>query len=193
MGTPLMDAGLDSLAAVEFGGILQKQFAGVQLPGTLMFDFPNVKSIADFMHTEMQSIDAYWTKPAAAQRKVTRVRKEKAKKEKKKKKKKKKSKHDDEDDEDEGDDGQVAQPEKKETKVKVYTGPTTEEVLDTVKGAATDLIGADELETDTPLMDAGLDSLAAVEYGGILAKAFQGVQLPGTLMFDFPNVKVQKE
>merc|ERR1712013_70973 len=84
--TPLMDAGLDSLAAVEFGGILQKQFQGVQMPGTLMFDFPNVKSIGDFIHTEMQSIDAYWTKPVAAQPKVTRVRKEKEKKKKKKKK-----------------------------------------------------------------------------------------------------------
>merc|ERR1711972_373795 len=87
MGTPLMDAGLDSLAAVEFGGILQKQFLGVQLPGTLMFDFPNVKSIADFMHTEMQSIDTYWTKPAAtAQPKKVKVQNEKKKKKKKKRK-----------------------------------------------------------------------------------------------------------
>merc|ERR1712066_505576 len=85
--TPLMDAGLDSLAAVEFGGILAKRFQGVQLPGTLMFDFPNVKSIADFMHTEMQSIDAYWTKPAAtAQPKKVKVQKEKKQKKKKKRK-----------------------------------------------------------------------------------------------------------
>merc|ERR1712039_1028017 len=86
--TPLMDAGLDSLAAVEFGGILQKQFQGVQMPGTLMFDFPNVKSIGDFIHTEMQSIDAYWTKPAA----TTTTKKVKVQKEKKQKKKKKKRK-----------------------------------------------------------------------------------------------------
>merc|ERR1712072_689511 len=71
--------------------------------------------------------------------------------------------------------------------VSVYKGPTEEEVLDTVKGAALDLIGADELEGDTPLMEAGLDSLAAVEYGSILQKAFNGIQLPATLMFDHPS------
>merc|ERR1712176_1706598 len=73
--------------------------------------------------------------------------------------------------------------------VAIYSGPSAQEVLDTVKQSALDLIGADDLAAEEPLMDAGLDSLAAVEYGSILQKTFQGVQLPGTLMFDYPNAK----
>merc|ERR1712232_1420366 len=76
-----------------------------------------------------------------------------------------------------------------EQAVATYSGPSPDAIVDNIKGAALDLIGSDELEADTPLMDAGLDSLAAVEFGGILQKQFQGVQMPGTLMFDFPNVK----
>merc|ERR1712060_809280 len=71
--------------------------------------------------------------------------------------------------------------------VQVYKGPSQEEILDQVKGAAMDLIGSDSLEGDMPLMEAGLDSLAAVEYGSILQKNFAGVQLPATLMFDHPS------
>ena len=39
---------------------------------------------------------------------------------------------------------------------------------------ALSLIGLDSLDNDEPLMDAGLDSLAAVEFGNTLAKEFQG-------------------
>jgi len=175
----LMDAGLDSLAAVEYGGILQKVFQGVVLPGTLMFDYPTAKEISGFLYETIQSTDSYFTKPTpAARSKVAKVKKEKQKK---KKKKKKKSEEEDYEDEQEA-------PEEA-TKVVVYTGPTLQEVIDVVKGSADDLIGSDDLLSETPLMDAGLDSLAAVEYGGMLAKAFQGMNMPGTLMFDYPNVK----
>merc|ERR1719183_2754730 len=64
-----------------------------------------------------------------------------------------------------------------------------DEVASSVKAAALDLIGTEAIEEDTPLMDAGLDSLAAVEYQSILSKEFSGVNLPATLMFDMPNVK----
>mmetsp|Transcript_106195 Transcript_106195/g.194928 ORF Transcript_106195/g.194928 Transcript_106195/m.194928 type:complete len:842 (+) Transcript_106195:61-2586(+) len=73
--------------------------------------------------------------------------------------------------------------------VKAYTGPSMDEINAVCSGAALDLIGIEELEVDTPLMDAGLDSLAAVEYGSILAKEFKGMTMPSTLMFDFPSVK----
>mmetsp|Transcript_138255 Transcript_138255/g.251731 ORF Transcript_138255/g.251731 Transcript_138255/m.251731 type:complete len:858 (+) Transcript_138255:70-2643(+) len=76
-----------------------------------------------------------------------------------------------------------------ESAVAMYKGPTLDEVMGVATGAALDLIGIEELSPDTPLMDAGLDSLAAVEYGSILAKEFKGVQLPSTLMFDFPSTK----
>merc|ERR1711972_524361 len=77
--------------------------------------------------------------------------------------------------------------------VEVYKGPSAEEILEQVKGAAMDLIGSDSLEGDTPLMEAGLDSLAAVEYGSILSKNFKGVDLPSTLMFDHPTTNMIAE
>lgn len=83
---------------------------------------------------------------------------------------------------------QSASPDAGAGKLAVYKGPTLDDIVDVVKGAALDLIGSDELTAEEPLMDAGMDSLAAVEYQGILNKQYIGVTLPGTLMFDFPNV-----
>merc|ERR1712039_1113625 len=46
---PLMDAGLDSLSIVEFRNELVKEFPGVDLPGALLFDYPTVNSLAEFV------------------------------------------------------------------------------------------------------------------------------------------------
>ena len=43
--TPLMEAGLDSLGAVEFRSQLSSQLGGVKLPDTLVFDFPTMRQI----------------------------------------------------------------------------------------------------------------------------------------------------
>lgn len=105
--------------------------------------------------------------------------------------KKKQAVKDESSSEDESEEEEVA-PKKaapKAAAVKEYTGPSLEEVVEQVKDAALQLIGADELPADTPLMDAGLDSLAAVEYQGMLTKVYSGIQLPSTLIFDFPSAK----
>merc|ERR1739838_222492 len=178
-----MDAGLDSLAAVGYNGILQKTFADVDLPGTLMFDAPSVKAIGSFLFDNMQSNPAYMTKPAAiTTTKVVKKKKEKAKKKKKKKRRDSSSEEESEEEEEvveeEGDAGPP-----------VYSGPAKDEIAETVKQLAVEMIGSDSLAGDDALMDAGLDSLAAVEYAGTIQKTFKGVELPGTMMFDFPNVK----
>ena len=74
--------------------------------------------------------------------------------------------------------------------IQPYSGPNTTEIVETVSDVALSLIGVESLDADEPLMDAGLDSLAAVEFGNTLAKEFSGVALPSTLMFDFPSVKL---
>lgn len=47
---PLMSAGLDSLAAVEFRNALSRQL-GIDLPATLIFDHPTVNAVVEFVRT----------------------------------------------------------------------------------------------------------------------------------------------
>jgi len=74
-----------------------------------------------------------------------------------------------------------------------YQGPSEEMLAATVMDVALSLIGTESLAGDTPLMDAGLDSLASVEFQNTLAKEFTGVTLPSTLVFDFPTPKMITE
>lgn len=82
----------------------------------------------------------------------------------------------------------MQQPAALQIKEAVYTGPSKDEIEEAVKSIALELVGDEAIDNDTPLMDAGLDSLAAVELQGMLAKEFRGIQLPSTMMFDFPSV-----
>ena len=50
---PLMAAGLDSLSSVELTNALQRKL-GVQLPSTLVFDYPSVNAIAEFASSGLQ-------------------------------------------------------------------------------------------------------------------------------------------
>ena len=49
---PLMDAGLDSLGAVELRNGLAKS-VGMELPGTLVFDYPSVTALAGYLSQQM--------------------------------------------------------------------------------------------------------------------------------------------
>merc|ERR1712187_472482 len=48
LDTPLMDAGLDSLASVAFRNAWQTELQ-MQMPASLMFDYPNIRQITDFI------------------------------------------------------------------------------------------------------------------------------------------------
>merc|ERR1712066_798616 len=159
---PLMEAGLDSLAAVEYGSILSKNFKGVDLPSTLMFDHPTTNMIAELITNDLKTKLTVTEYEGGEEIEVeveetddegddSSSEDERPKKKKKKAKKPKAKK-------------QVVKKVGGGAPVEVYKGPSAEEILEQVKGAAMDLIGSDSLEGDMPLMEAGLDSLAAVEY-----------------------------
>lgn len=50
---PLMSAGLDSLSSIEFRNSLESKL-GLQLPSTLVFDYPNLESIALFVASQQK-------------------------------------------------------------------------------------------------------------------------------------------
>jgi acyl carrier protein len=49
---PLMSAGLDSLGSVELRNSLEKQ-AGLELPSTLVFDYPTISALAAFLSSKL--------------------------------------------------------------------------------------------------------------------------------------------
>ena len=50
---PLMDAGMDSLGAVEFRNALAAQVGGMPLPDTMMYDHPTIAGIAGYIAAEL--------------------------------------------------------------------------------------------------------------------------------------------
>lgn len=52
---PLMSAGLDSLGSVEFANVLSRRF-GMQMPATLVFDYPTVNAVAAYLHAKLQAL-----------------------------------------------------------------------------------------------------------------------------------------
>lgn len=47
-----------------------------------------------------------------------------------------------------------------------------------------------DLDVDSPLMDLGMDSLSSVAFRNSLMSEFQGLSLPASLMFDYPNIRL---
>ena len=59
-------------------------------------------------------------------------------------------------------------------------------VLKSIRGAAEGM--GLEMEAETPFMEAGIDSLSAVEFRNKVSSEFREVRLPSTLMFDYPSM-----
>jgi acyl carrier protein len=56
-----------------------------------------------------------------------------------------------------------------------------------IKNALVDFLGSDDLYADTSLIDAGVDSLIAIDIRKRLADTLN-VPIPATLVFDYPSL-----
>lgn len=144
--TPLMESGMDSLAAVEFRNRLANEVPQVQLPNTLIFDYPSISAIAKFAASQMGPGTAAPAAVFGAQPMGTAM-----------------------------------------MAVPSAQALSADAVKDMLKRLTVETTGG-EVEADTPLMEANMDSLAAVEFRNRLSSELPSVQLPNTLVFDYPTI-----
>jgi 3-oxoacyl-(acyl-carrier-protein) synthase/acyl carrier protein len=141
---PLMEAGLDSLGAVELRTALNGAFS-MELPATVTFDFPTVATLARFIAAEAADVADAAAAAAPA--------------------------------------GPAAA---------ISAAPAASAAVDAaaverqVAAEVRRMLGAD-VERGQPLMEAGMDSLGAVELRTALNAAFS-LDLPATTTFDYPSI-----
>ena len=68
----------------------------------------------------------------------------------------------------------------------VSHGTTGSAVIETTSAAVLEVLGT-KVTVDTPLMSAGLDSIAVTDLVNVLSKRFE-IELPPTLLFDHPTI-----
>jgi len=59
---PLMEAGLDSIGAVELRNSVAAKF-GVELPATVTFDYPSVAALAQYLAARTAPPQSSWSQP----------------------------------------------------------------------------------------------------------------------------------
>jgi len=75
------------------------------------------------------------------------------------------------------------------TAIDVKSGLSAEAIGEKIKEVAMNIIGDEEdIEIDTPLMQAGLTSNTAVILRDEMSTTIPGIKLPPTLMFDYPSI-----
>lgn len=144
---PLMEAGMDSLAAVELRTALVNEF-GLDLPATITFDFPTVHALASFIDEEkvLSGSEVCGTEHSRET---------------------------------------ISQSIPSESAPRAVADPSA--LQEMVAKAVSKILGT-QVPVNMPFMEAGLDSLGAVELRSALAITL-GANLPATITFDYPTIQ----
>ena len=163
---PLMEAGLDSLASVEFRNRLQQQLGDTMtLPDTLVFDFPTLRQLEKHIAAEVAASAPATTAPAVPGAPATAA----------------------------GNANLMAMlAQMLQGGTSVVAPPAAQvctiKAAEVLKSVADDMIGS--VTADAPLMEAGLDSLASVEFRNRLQQQLGDLmQISETFVFDFPTLR----
>jgi myxalamid-type polyketide synthase MxaC len=54
---PLMESGMDSMMAVDFRNALQERLGGLKLSQTLMFDYPTLGKVAEYIESQVKAVE----------------------------------------------------------------------------------------------------------------------------------------
>ena len=142
MDQPMMEAGLDSLLAVELRNIIAHAF-DTDFSATVTFDYPSISTLATHI-TERAQQDMPTMQPSKSSPKPVRD-------------------------------------------FSILKYKTSEDLQIMVEN----LLGTTLLKNQ-PFMEAGLDSMSAVELRSTLIEKF-GMELPATVMFDYPSIQALAE
>lgn len=160
-GDPLMASGVTSTLAVQLVSALESSFS-TQLPGTLVFDYPSLPEMTEFLVSELQTeVETAPTAPissvrAAALPVVSR---------------------------------HIPFSSSPSPSLQITKSPSSssKNIVSTITQQVSELLGRADVDTVTPLMAAGVTSTLAVQLVSALEAAL-GTELPGTLVFDYPTV-----
>lgn len=173
---PLMDAGLNSSGAVQLVAVLEAM-TGLELPGTLAFDYPSIAEVADYLFTLQQS-DSNTAGPACTAQQASSMP--------------------------EADVATAVHvpilpgkscPASPAVQPLTASAPASSplQVTKIILAAVADMLSLDDTEAstlslDAPLMDAGLNFTLAIQLTSQLESLLHQ-DLPDTLVFDYPTVR----
>ena len=161
---PLMDAGLSSAGAVQLVALLEAA-TGLELPGTLVFDYPTIAEMTDHLLSMQPATNTLPSPGNITPLPQVALTPSSA--------------------------ATVGGPQTAPPAT-AAAAVAQSDIFTAVLAALADVLGlttaeAEELSLNSPLMEAGLTSASAVQLTGALEEALD-TDLPATLTFDYPTI-----